>query len=415
MSLFYTNETNTLKNHKEKVGDIMTSLKSANRRVGSLFAVAALVLATVTPGLVPAFASAAQLSERSVALSSSSAGMDGVSYDVGFTTEDDFSAVVLDFCNDTPLIGAACSAPAGFSVTGATTPTSNYSVYTTGAADDANTIVLANSGTVTAGATDVQIAGVSNPDNAGPLYVRIVTYDTNTNAGAYVSNAQPGTGSIDQGSAAASITDTVGVSGAVLETMTFCVAGNVINLENCTTTDNGGVLTAPTVQLGEGTGVNRALTSGALSEGSIFSQISTNAAGGAVVNLKSSALSCGGLVRAGAPSSCDIAPALAAGFSQGEAKFGVQVAGATDPTGETAGTYRAYSDTPYYSDSVFKLNYIVGNATGITSPYGDPLLDTDDAPVSNKNVEITFGASVSNQTPAGLYSTDLSLIATGKF
>lgn len=50
----------------------MTSLKTANRRVGSLFAVAALVLATITPGLVPAFASAAQVTERSVALSSSS-------------------------------------------------------------------------------------------------------------------------------------------------------------------------------------------------------------------------------------------------------------------------------------------------------------------------------------------------------
>jgi hypothetical protein len=28
---------------------------------------------------------------------------------------------------------------------------------------------------------------------------------------------------------------------------------------------------------------------------------------------------------------------------------------------------------------------------------------------------LTFGASVSNDTPAGLYATDLSLIATGKF
>jgi hypothetical protein len=30
-------------------------------------------------------------------------------------------------------------------------------------------------------------------------------------------------------------------------------------------------------------------------------------------------------------------------------------------------------------------------------------------------MDFTFGASVSNSTPAGNYSTSLSLIATGKF
>lgn len=419
MSLFYTNETNTLKNHKEKVGDIMTSLKNANRRVGSLFAVAALLFATITPGLVPAFASAAQVTERSVTLSSSSRASTGVDYEIGFTTVSAARAIVLDFCNDSPLVGSACTGPSGFDVDGATVSTANYT-KSTGTAADANTAVLVHDTTFT-GETTVTLQGVDNPSNAGVLYVRIITYTgadaatAEANANAYLSDEQPGTGSVDEGSAAASITDTVGVSGAVMETMTFCVAGNVINQVNCTTTDNGGVLTAPTVKLGEGTGDNLALQSNTVSTGSIFSQISTNASSGAVVNLKSSATGCGGLVRSGAPGSCDIGPALAAGITGGQALFGVQVAAATDPTGESVGTYRAYGDTPYYSDSIFKLNYVNLDATGITSPYGDPLLDTDGAPVSNKNVEITFGASVSNQTPAGLYSADLSLIATGKF
>jgi hypothetical protein len=30
-------------------------------------------------------------------------------------------------------------------------------------------------------------------------------------------------------------------------------------------------------------------------------------------------------------------------------------------------------------------------------------------------MKITFGASIANDTPAGKYSADLSLIATGKF
>jgi hypothetical protein len=60
------------------------------------------------------------------------------------------------------------------------------------------------------------------------------------------------------------------------------------------------------------------------------------------------------------------------------------------------------------------MNFVDGT-TGVTSTYGDSLLDTANLPVNNKNVQITFGASVSNLTPAGLYSADLSLIATGKF
>lgn len=384
----------------------MTSLnKSFNRRVGSLFAVAALVLATVTPGLIPAFASAAQLTERTVELSSSSKAAQSVQYKVNFNAITAAGAVVLDFCQNSPLIGTACTDPAGFSAASAATPTTDFTIaQTTAAGDDA--VVL--TGDIT-GAVEFTVTGITNPTASGPLYVRMVTFDTETNALAYTSTA-PGSDEvvIDEGSAAVSITDTVGVSGAVLEAMTFCVSGAAITTTNC------GSVTAPTVSLAE---TNGALSSTAVSEGSIYSQISTNAAGGAVVNLKSSALACGGLVRAGAPTSCDIAPALATGIANGDAKFGAKVVAATDPAAGASsnGTFRAYGDTPYYSDSVFKLNYVEGDGTGITSPYGDPLLDTDDGPASNKNIQITFGASVANNTPAGLYSADLSLIATGKF
>lgn len=394
----------------------MTSLKTANRRVGSLFAVAALVLATVTPGLVPAFASAAQVTERSVQLSNSSKEMDGVSYQVKFTSVGAAKAVVLDFCSNSPLISSECTVPVGFTVGGATVSGGDFAL-STGDASAANTLVA--TGTIAATtAITVNVNDVTNPDAAGPLYVRILTYDGADTAAAEakahdyvdttIGDAQ------DQGSAAVSITDTVGVSAAVRETMTFCVSGGAITAGSC-----GGTLTAPTIRLGEGTGAEKALVSTALSEGSIFSQISTNAATGAVVSLKSSATDCGGLLRAGEPDvaeACNITPALGDGVAAGEAKFGVRVASATDPAGGNSnGTFRAYGDVPYYSDSVFKLNYVALNGTGVTSPYGDQFLDTDDAPVNNKNVEITFGASVTNQTPAGLYSTDLSLIATGKF
>lgn len=393
----------------------MTSLKkSIDRRVGSLFAVAALVLATVTPGLVPAFASAAQLSERSIELSNSSKEMTGVTYTVTFTPESDAKAVVVDFCNDTPLIEASCTAPTGFTVAGATT--AGGFTRTTGGSNDANTAIY--TGTITAPTpVALTVNNVTNPDNAGALYVRIVTYDgadtaaAETAAKAYTSTAL-GSGAVDQGSAAASITDSVGVSGAVLETMTFCVAGEAITAEGCVGAD---ALDAPTLKLGKTTGTVTALTSEEVSEGSIYSQISTNAVSGAVVSLRSTAVGCGGLLRAGAtdPEECNIAPALNTGIAANEAKFGVKTNTAAG-VGTSNGVLQPVGGS-FYNNSTFALNYVDGDGSGVTGPFGDPFLNTNGAPASNMGMQITFGASIAPNTPAGLYSTDLSLIATGKF
>lgn len=407
MSLFYTNETNTLKNHKEKVGDIMTSLKNANRRAGSLFAVAALLLATITPGLVPAFASAAQLSERSVELSNSSKAMLDVDYKVTFTaTTAGAGAVVLDFCSNTPLTDAECDVPAGFSVASA-----NAAGFTDSDLGDARNNARVFTGTIAAVAspTTITLEGVNNPTAAGPLYVRIATFDTEANAQAYTSEtASTATGKRDQGSAAISITDTVGVSAAVLETMTFCVSGAVI--ADCAST------TPPTVELGEDNDGVVALSSGEISTGDIYTRISTNAASGAVVNLRSNATGCGGLLRAGAaPGTCDIKPAdgtVADADFDGQALFGIKVTGATADADGAFGIVAASG----YTSSAFLLNYDdPAQNTGVTSPYGDPVLDTAGAPANNKNAQITFGASIANNTPAGRYSADFSLIATGKF
>ena len=392
----------------------MTSLKSINRRVGSLFAVAALVLATVTPGLVPAFASAAQISERSVELSSSSKEATGVTYTVTFTPATDAKAVVVDVCNDTPLIEASCTAPTGFTVAGATTVGSF--TRTTGGSNDANTAIY--TGAISQPTpVELTVNNVTNPDNAGALYIRVVTYDgvdvpTAEAAATAYTSTNLGSGVADQGSAAVSITDSVGVSGAVLETMTFCVAGEAITVAGCVGADG---LEAPTVKLGKTVGDVTALDALELSEGSIFSQLSTNAVSGAVVSLRSSAVDCGGLLRAGntTPGECNIAPALNTGVAAGEAKFGVKTTAAVG-VGSFTGVLQPASGS-IYGAAAFALNYVDGDASGITGPYGDPFLDTAGAPVSNMGMEIIFGASIAPNTPAGLYSADLSLIATGKF
>jgi len=365
-----------------------------SRQLGLFAVVGALLLALILPSIV----SAAQLTERSIELSSSTLSATGVTYKVNFTATTTAGAVLVDFCENSPLIGEECDAPAGFTVAGAvggsiTSPAVNTAVVTQA---------------ITAGATSVTLTNVTNPSAVGPLYARIITYNDATGAATYVSTQTSNANRRDEGGAAISITNNIGVSGAVLESMSFCVSGGVI-ADGCT-----GTITAPTLKLGQQVGSAFALMPGVVSEGSIYTQISTNALKGAVVSLKSNTTNCGGLVRVGA-ANCDIAPALASGIEENSAtaKFGVKTVASVDG-GNASGTYRPY-DGSIYSPDAFALEFINTNATGVTSPYGSLFLDTNNAPVNNKNMQLTFGATVTNQTPAGLYSADLSLIATGKF
>lgn len=361
----------------------------------------ALFASLVAPALLPMLASADQLTARSVQLSSSSAGATGVTYAVEFTPAASAAAFVVDFCSNTPLIGETCTAPEGLSLSSATTATAGF----TREVLDANTIVL--TGTIAAPTPiAVDIDNVTNPDEPGLIYARVVTY-SNAESAALYNSTNLGADTVDSGSIAISINDSIGVSGAVLESITFCVSGDEIG-PNCTNTET------PVLLLGEPTGDTVALSADSISEGDIYAQISTNASTGAIVRLKSSAVGCGGLMRAGAPTACDIVPALAGGITAGQARFGVMVSEGDDTGDNPNGVFQVISGSGY-SDSDYALNYTIGDASGVTSTYGDPFLSTGNAPANNKNVVLTFGASVNNSTPAGLYSADLSLIATGKF
>ena len=380
----------------------MRSFRIVAGQAKRLATAVALLVATILPAAVPALATAAQVTERSIALSSSSKAATGVNYTVNFTAISDAGAFVVDFCNDSPIIGQTCTTPGGFNLTGVTSSTSGFTDVNV---LDANTVVV--TGTIDVSAEDqvsVALSGVTNPSAAGALYARILTYDTDTNADLYSSTA-PGSGVVDQGGVAISITDTVGVSGAVLESMTFCAAKVTITADCANASAN-----APVIQIGEAVGGTVALNPTAVSTGDIFTQISTNAVGGATVSLKSG-VTCGGLKRVEA-SVCDILPATSGGITQGQAKFGLKADAIADTGSNPSGAFQAING---YNNTTYLLNWVSGNATGVSSAYGDQVLNTNNAPANNKNMKLTFGASITNSTPAGLYSADLSLIATGKF
>ena len=368
-------------------------------RIARLFGFFAFTLAGIAG--FSALASAAPLTERSVQLSSASAAATQVNYSFEFTTDAAAEAMVIDFCTNAPQVGDPCSAPAGMTVDSSTVTTPGY----VKSAIDANTVAVASTLAPSATAR-FSLEGVTNPSASGLVYARIVTYDTLAHAQAYDSE-NLGEGSVDGGTIAFSITDTIGVSGSVMESVTFCVSGKEIG-PNCTGVER------PVLRLGEEIGDMVALTPLAVSEGNIYAQVSTNAANGVMINLKSNAANCGGLKRAGDTEACDIKPALADGVAAGEARFGVKVVAAADTGTAPTGTLRAAGGS-LYGASRFSLNFVAGDGSGVTSVFGDPFLDTDGAPANNKNVALTFGVSVSNETPAGLYAADLSLIATGKF
>jgi hypothetical protein len=379
----------------------MKFFKNFDRRQGySLRAIGVLIILAIST-LLPAFASAAELTERSIALSSSAAGSTDVTYTVAFTAVQAAGAFVVDFCSNSPVIGDTCTAPTGFDASGATS---------TGPTIVGSTSKFVATDTITAGENvSVAVSGITNPSASGPLYARIVSYDTTTDADAYTSTTPPntGTGALDGGGVAMEINNSIGVSGTVMESMTFCVSGTSI------TTDCGAT-TAPTLKLGQTVGSTVALVPSAVSTGTIYTQISTNASSGAVVSLKSDATGCGGLILAGSPTQCYITPATSGGITAGQPKFGVETGTVATTGSDPSGTLEPASGS-IYNNSSYLLHYVSGDATGVTSTYGDPFLDTAGAPDNNQNMPITFGASVSNSTPAGNYSADLSLIATSKF
>lgn len=377
----------------------MNSIRLFKRQTGMIIASFALLFATVAPALV----SAAQVTTRSIQLSSSSVSATNVTYTVNFTAVQAAGAFVVQFCNNSPVLGQACTAPTGFTAVAAASVTSGFT------STSGTTNLVTVPGAIAANDNvSVNVTGITNPSTTDPLYARIVTYANTTDAAGYTA-ANPDVVGVhkDDGGVAIAITPTVGVSGAVLESLTFCVS-KALPTAQCAGA------TAPVLQLGETTGSVVALSPDFVSTGILNTQISTNAAGGAIVRLKSET-DCGGLKRGGA-AICDIAPALTGGdIVAGQAKFGVKTAVATDTSGTTATGAFVPANGSTYNPTTYEFNYIAGNATGVTSTFGDPFLDTAGAPVNNKNVALTFGTSISSDTPAGLYSTQLSLIATGKF
>lgn len=391
--------------------------------------IATLVLAaSAAPLLLSGTAYASLITSRNIEISNATSSASNVTYTVSFNTistgSPSIQAIIVDFCDNDPILGdTTCTAPGGFSiasptVTGqSTTAGCNISTFTTttGTAAGAHTLELSAAAainvTTSPCAVSFSVTNVTNPNTANhSFYARIYTYDTKTHADSYVAGGS--TGVVDSGGVALSTSALITVTATVQETMTFCVTVSSI------TGTCGGALAAPAITLGHAVGSSTVLTATQVDIAAVNTQISTNANGGWVVRMKAGN-SCSGSSTNGGLSSdggttCAIAGngSSAAPLTAGAGKWGMCVNKGANTTIDAN-----YADTGSGSNcpSTYNASADYGmDGTGTTSTYGDQIFSGSGA-VSNEANTLEFVATAANTTPAGVYTGNESLIATGTF
>lgn len=398
--------------------------RNALSRATALISAFALAVGVVVPALSPKV-EAAQLTTRSIKISDSTPSATGVQYAVSFMPTASATDLVIEFCSDTPLIGATCATDPLH------TPSLSSVTASTGTATTTNSHLVKIAGLSIVGGTQYTVTltgGVTNPTGTGTFFARILTFTSNANAGGYTGGATTGTYA-DAGGIALSTVQQVKITARVMESLTFCVSGTDLSgasNNDCT------AATTPDLYIGQGT--PQVLDAGRVDRTSAYTQLSTNASQGAIIRMKatntcanaglstSGGAICNipGLTTAVAPVSAN--GEVAAPITAGTAAFGMYVAPSTLTTGVSTsqGTVTPnsnYYDAAHTNTTTGDLYYGMDNRNtteGVRSTYGDPIASSA-GPLSRVNNRLVFGATASLTTQAGIYTGNEILIATGTF
>ena len=255
-------------------------------------------------------------------------------------------------------------------------------------------------------------------------YFLVDTFANNSWSG-YTNATTIGTNYKDYGGIAMSTTNTITITARVQESLTFCVTKAAPSTwgttHDCSDPNVGLTANLPAVTLGHGTGTP-VLDSNTVDRGTLYTSLSTNATHGAVINMRNSNLTCGGL-SADAGTTCAI-PAIgatAANLAAGVAHFGLFVSNSTaDVAGNGIGTVTpaaGYHNASHVDEVTPDLWYGMDNVTSgnnVTSAFGSTLASSA-GPVYRVENDYVFAATSALTTPAGIYTANLSMIATGTF
>ena len=414
------------------------------QRLAYSLAALALLVGIAYPAFKPRLTSAAQLTSRSITLSDSGASGGTITtgvgsgtavvYKVAFTTIVSAQSLVIDFCAEDPIVADTCTAPTGLNLATSSLVGLTGNITATGwtSTTTAGQVKIAKGGTGTAatpGTQAFELTGVTNPSSVGvgagikpvgSFFARIYTFSDATFGGtttAYASPTAPGDYK-DYGGIALSTNRIITITARVQEQLTFCVSGSVQT--SWTTTNDCSdpqAAVAPALILGHGI-PTAFLDSNQTDSGTVYSQISTNATFGAVIAMRDSNTTCGGLsadggVTCGVPAN-NAGAATASAITAGTAAFGLYV---TNGTLGFNGTGTVTADTNYNNGSA--TNYGMDTETvvdpgSVIGTFGDKVASCA-APVYRINNTYTFAATASLTTPAGIYTANMDLIATGTF
>ncbi|HSX32627.1 MAG TPA: hypothetical protein VLF43_05175 [Candidatus Saccharimonadales bacterium] len=387
-----------------------------------------LALSLATTGLVQgiflpkahAFPVGGQVQSRSIKISDSRPNITGVTYDVKYTaaTTGTVRGIIIDFCDSTstPIIGdSTCNVTnlGGFTVGASPTVTLVSGITATWTASSLNSgrtlkLVKAGGDSMTAASTVVEftINAVHNPNFTGTFYARVITYSSNTgDIATYAPGTEGSSDATDYGGFALSTANVITITAKVQESMTFCVSGQAPG-PSCGAT--GLPVTAPNLIIGHGG--NLILDSSVVDSSTAYTQLSTNANGGAILRMRNTAAS-GGL-----NSGTNFIPAANAGantpaaFTAGAANFGVFVSNGTGGTG----TISADSNYNDGTSTHYGMDTTTAAGANVLGTYGD-VIAASTAPVNSVQNDLTFAATASNTTPAGIYTANIIIIATGTF
>jgi hypothetical protein len=399
------------------------------KRIAALAAIAVVIVSGLIP-LLNSHASAAPfsytlMSGRNIQMSDSTPGDSGVSYQIGFTpnTSGLIKAIVVDFCATSPLIGETCTPPTGFSIT--TTPvvatsggvntgltgtwTASYLVNST---QDSILTLINASGVALSNSTPVifTLSTVANPSApAATFYARILDYNSTGGATSYSSTNPIAGGAItDAGGIALSTVSQLTITSKVQEQLIFCIDTN--SAANC------GAASGTSILLGDTQDVLS--TAGPFVDKTAQYIIQTNASQGANINIKGGTLTNGG--------STITATGTGALSVNGQNQFGMctyESSGSNlTPNANYNGTAATGSACSAGNSSQSANTGTPGgagtvgwafNTTNTTGTFGDTIASATAGAQSTGT--LCFLANVSATTTAGIYTTILTFIATGKY
>jgi hypothetical protein len=318
----------------------------------------------------------AELSTRSLQLSTNAAGAHNVMYTFGFSlvTAGTLGSIEFQFCSNDPFIGDPCAAPFGLDALNAQlTGQSGEVGFNIAGSSSVNDIIIQQA-PISAGAVPVSytFSQVINPTDVGSYYVRILTYASNNGSG-------PPT---DTGGLAFAVASGVNVSAEVPPYLLFCIGAAIADFDCSTATNDY-------VDFGD-------FDANTTSAGNTQIVATTNAQSGYSIWVTGTTLTAGN----------NLIPAMATtGTSHTDAsQFGLNLAANTSPQvgaavqGSGSGEPTAAYDQPNH------YRFVSGEEIA-SAPNADDY----------RKYTVSYIVNVNKSQPPGVYVNTLTYVATANF